>query len=212
MDKVTAIDSYGDTGSSVYPDWALNAGGMVSASSPYQSTEFFSSFIEPRGSITTVQLDLVGYTGTIKAQAAENYQSIWYNVTPSTQYLNSTKTIYINVVGWHPLLRLCFNNSVYTTGLDSQAFGTPAQANATVVNGVVTGITLLNPGTGYLAPPLVEFAGEGAGATATATIADGAITGFTLISGGSGYRPAPPTMQTAQVIISTGYVHHLLYR
>jgi len=212
MDRVTALDSYGGTGRSVYPDWALNAGGQLNSSSPYQSTEFYSSFIEPRGSITTVQLDLVGYTGTIKAQAAENYQSIWYNVTESTQYLNSTETIYINIIGWHPLLRLCFNNSVYTTGLNVQAFGTPATANATVVNGVVTGITLLNPGTGYLAAPLIEFAGEGAGAVATATIANGSITGFNLISGGSGYRPAPPTMQSAQVIISTGHVVNLLYR
>jgi hypothetical protein len=31
--------------------------------------------------------DLDGYTGTIKAQAAENYQSIFYNVTESTTYL-----------------------------------------------------------------------------------------------------------------------------
>jgi hypothetical protein len=211
-DKVTAIGSYGGTGSSVHPDWAFNAGGLLDASSPYQSTEFYSSFIEPRSSVTTVQLDLTGYTGTIKAQAAENYQSNWYNVTESTQYLNSTETIYINIVGWHPLLRVCFNNSVYTTGFYQRAVGTPATATAVVVAGAVTGVTLLSGGTGYLAAPLVEFAGEGAGAAATATISNGSVTGFTLVSGGSGYRPAPPTMQTAQVIISTGHVSNLLYR
>ena len=210
--KAVAIGSYGGTSSSIYPDWALNAGGQINSSSPYQSTEFYSSFIEPRGSVTTIQLDLIGYTGTIKAQAAETYQSIWYNVTESTQYLNRTETIYINVIGWHPLLRLCFNNSIYTTGFDGMTMGTPAQANATVTDGVITGITLVSPGTGYLAPPLVEFAGEGAAAIATATIANNSVTGFNIIDGGSGYRPSPPSMQSAQVFISTGHVVNLLYR
>ena len=40
---------------------------------------------------------------TIKAQAAENYQSIFYNVSESTTYYNETRTIYMNIVGWHPI-------------------------------------------------------------------------------------------------------------
>ena len=83
---------YGESSASVYPDWALQAGNPINNYSPWQSTEYYSSFIEPRGSLTTIQLDLIGYTGTIKAQAAQNYQSIWYNVTESIQYLNVTDT------------------------------------------------------------------------------------------------------------------------
>lgn len=209
---ITAQNSYGGASSSTYPDWALQSGSAINNYSPYQSTEFFSSFIEPVGSVTTIQMDLVGYTGTIKAQAAENYQSIWYNVTDSTQYYNRTETIYMNVIGWHPLLRLCFNNSIYTTGTNGQVMGVPAQANATVQNGVVTSVAVTTPGQGYLAPPLIEFVGEGAGAVATAAVANGSLSTVTVVNGGSGYRPIPPTMLSVQVIVSTGHVVNLKYR
>ena len=65
----------------------------------FANTEFYSSFIEPTNAVTTIQMTLVGYTGTIKAQAAENYQSIFYNVSESTTYFNETRTIYMNIVG-----------------------------------------------------------------------------------------------------------------
>jgi hypothetical protein len=208
-------DSVGAAGASyaVYPDWALGPGNPINSYAPYQSTDFYSSHIEPRGPVTTIQMDLVGYTGTIKAQAAETYQSTWVNVTESTQYLNKTGTIYMNVIGWHPLLRLVFNNSVYTTGQNGQTLGYPAQAIATINSaGEVNAINVLNGGQGYLAPPLITILGDGAGATATATVVNGQVTGITITNGGSGYRPIPPTMQGALVVISTGQVINLMYR
>jgi hypothetical protein len=210
---LTAQNSYGGSSSSNYPDWALQGGSPINNYSPYQPTEFYSSFIEPTGPVTTIQMELINYTGTIKAQAAETYQSIFYNVTESTQYLNKTGIIHMNIIGWHPLLRLCFNNSVYTTAVNGQqVMGTPAQATATVLNGVITAIAVTIPGQGYQAPPRVDIVGEGAGAIATATIANSSVTGITVVNGGSGYRPVPPTMSAAQVIISTGYVVNLSYR
>jgi hypothetical protein len=211
---ITAQGSYGGTSSQQYPDWSLPNGGAVYGNfAPYQPTEFYSSFIEPRGPITTVQMDLVGYTGTIKAQAAENYQSRWYNISESVQYFNETKTIYWNLVGWHPIMRLCFNNSIYTTYLNPGMSGSPATATPIVSNGVITGINITNAGLGYLAPPLVEFAGEGAGATAVATLgAQGSVASISIVTGGSGYLPVPPTMQAAQVIITTGRVENIFYR
>jgi hypothetical protein len=210
---LTAQDSYGGASSTNYPDWALQGGSPINNYSPYQSTEFYSSYIEPKSAVTTIQFDLVGYTGTIKAQAAENYQSIFYNITESTQYLNKTGTVYMTIVGWHPLVRLCFNNSIYTTGENgTQVMGVPAQATANVEDGVVTGINVIYAGIGYQAPPLVQIVGDGAGATATATINEGVVSGITVVTGGSGYRPVPPTMKAAQVIISTGHVVNLKYR
>jgi hypothetical protein len=95
------------------PYWSGNPTGINSGLyNSWFNTEFFSSYIEPRGPVTTIQMDLVGYTGTLKVQAAENYQSIWYNVTESTTHFNEYRTIHLNVIGWYPLLRLCFNNSV----------------------------------------------------------------------------------------------------
>ena len=196
----------------LYPDWALNPGAPINTYSPIQSTEYYSSFIEPTGPVTTIQMDLVGYTGTIKAQAAQNYQSTWHDVSESFSYYNKTGTVYINVIGYHPLLRLGFNNSIYTTGLETPALGQPAQATITVANGVVQSISVSIAGAGYLAPPLVEILGDGAGATAVATIMDGSVSAINVVTGGSGYRPNPPTMIAATVVISTGRVENLLYR
>jgi hypothetical protein len=210
--------SWGQYPSSPY--WAGNPNGGNYWTS-FLNTEFFSSYIEPRNAVTTVQMTLDGYTGTIKAQAAPNYQSIWYNVTDSVTYYNRTGTIHMNILGWHPLLRIAFNNSIFAV---PDQPGAPALAYATTENGVVTSITVTNGGTGYLAPPKINIIGDGAGATAEATVSGGTVTGITVTNGGSGYwylpnagfgagiYPVNPQQTGAAVVISTGYVIDLKYR
>ena len=203
------------------PYWSGNPNGGTYFNSGWD-TEYFSSFIEPRGPVTTIQMTLIGYTGTIKIQAAENYQSIWYNVSESTTHLDETKTIYKTVVGWHPLLRLCFNNSVFAT---PNVPGVPAIAYAFCEDGVLTQIVVQNGGSGYLAPPKIEIIGNGAGAVAVAEInSDGVVTAINVTNGGSGYwpvpsagvntaaYPVPPQNQGALVLITTGFVVDLVYR
>jgi hypothetical protein len=216
---------YGGTAYGQYPGgvyWNGNPNGGSYWNS-YNNTEYFSSYIEPRGPVTTVQMDLIGYTGTIKAQWAENYQSLWYNITESTTYLNQTKTIYMNIIGWYPILRLAFNNSVFAS---PDQPGYPAIAVAYCVDGLVTSITVLDGGSGYLAPPKIDIVGDGAGAPAVATISDtGQVVGITVTNPGSGYWPLPSTpnpgaspspvpasQQGAIVVISTGFVVNLMYR
>jgi len=201
--------------------WAANANGQWYYTS-FINTEFYSSFIKPENYVTTVQMDLIGYTGTIKAQWSQNYQSLWYNVTESHTYYNETKTIYMNIIGWYPLLRLCFNNSVIAT---PKPPGITALAYAICNQGVVTDIVVTNGGYGYLAPPNIAILGNGSGAAAQATInGDGVVTGINVINGGSGYwpipagginpnaYPVPAANQGAFPIISTGFVTNLLYR
>jgi hypothetical protein len=208
-----------------YPGWAGNwyyGGNGSNFFNNYQNTESYSSFIQPRNYVTTIQLDLIGYTGTIKAQWAQNYESIWYNITESTTYLNKTGTIYINVLGWYPLLRLCFNNSIFST---PNPPGVPASAYAVCTDGVLTDMVLQNGGSGYLAPPKVDILGNGSGAIVTANIGEnGTVTGFNILKGGTGYwpipsggvnpsaYPVPPASQGAFPIISTGYATNILYR
>ena len=207
----TAQNQYGAASPGDYPDWSLQAnfpGGY--SQNPFQNLEYYTSFIEPTSPVTTIQMDLVGYTGTIKAQAAKNYQSIWYNATDSINYSNHTGTIYMNVIGWHPLLRVAFNNSIFTS-YDQPS--SPAQASVATVDGVITGITVTNPGLGYMAPPLVTIVGTGAGARAVANLGgQGTVSSIDVLDGGSGYRPSPPTMYAAVAIINTGYAINLLYR
>jgi hypothetical protein len=184
-----------------WPDWALTP-QPVNYTHP---TEYYSSEIPTNGaSLTTIKMDLTHYTGTIKAQAAEDYQAPFYDVTDSTQYYDVTETIYLNVVGFHPLIRVAFNTS--------QGYG--ATATATVVDGVVTGITVTNAGQNYVAAPNVIIVGNGAGARAVGSVgADGQIGPITVVDGGSGYLPITfgnPLM--ANVVINNGTVTNLMYR
>jgi len=221
--KLAAQASFDGTAWGSYPAnpyWAGNPNGGNYWNS-FLNTEFYSSFIEPANAVTTVQMTLVGYTGTIKAQAAENYQSIFYNVTESVTYYNYTGTIHMNIVGWYPLLRMCFNNSIFAV---PDQPGIPAIAYAVTEGGVVTGINVVNGGSGYLAPPKIDIIGDGAGATAEAIISGGSVVGIDVTNGGSGYwylpnagmgaglYPNNPQQTGAAVVISTGFVVDLLYR
>jgi hypothetical protein len=236
--KLSAQASVDGTDPANWPKWAGNpywtGNGDGTYWNAYTNTEFYTSFIEPRSALTTIQMDLDQYTGTIKAQWAENYQSLWHNITESTTYYNETKTISMNVEGWYPLLRLCFNSSIFSTPTPP---GIPAVAYAVCNNGVLTAITVTNGGAGYLAPPKISILGDGAGATARAVMSQtypadhpqagmgyGTVQSIEVLTGGSGYwpipsgginptaYPVPPANQGAFVAISTGYVENILYR
>jgi hypothetical protein len=149
-------------------------------------------------------MDLDHYTGTVKFQAADTYESVWYDVTESFEFFNETSTQYFNIVGFYNLIRAGFNNS--------QGFG--ASATAQVTDGVVTGITVNNNGQGYVAPPKVQILGNGSGAEAIVTsVGNGAIGGITVTNGGSGYLPIQyQGTIAATVLITTGYITNLQYR
>jgi len=185
-----------------WPDWAQYPQPQNSV----QRTEFYSSEIPTNGqSLTTIKMDMDHFTGTVKFQAAENYLSDWFDVTPSQTFLNETSTQYFNVVGFFPLIRAAFNNQ----------FGFGATATAQVSpEGVLTGIEIGNPGSGYIAPPRVQILGPGAGAVVEASVgADGAVAQFTVINGGSGYWPIQyQSSQRATVLIDNGTITNLQYR
>jgi hypothetical protein len=184
-----------------WPDWALTPQPVNTT----QLTEFYSSHIPTNGqSLTTVKMDLDHFTGTIKFQAAETYESVWYDVTESWEFYNETSTQYFNILGFHNLLRAAFNNS--------QGFG--ASATPTVVDGVITGITVNSKGQGYVAPPKVQILGNGAGAEAIVTsVGNGQIGAITVINGGSGYLPLQyQGTVCAQILITTGTITNLQYR
>lgn len=204
--ECTVPDMYGKnnyvgTAPTNWPDWALTP----QPQNAIQMTEFYSSYMPTNGSsLTTVKFDLVGYTGTVKVQAAQNYESVWYNVSETREYLNDTVTDYFNIVGFHPLLRLALNNSI----------GYGAQGNVQVTDGVVTGITITNAGYNYIAPPHIQILGNGSGAEATCTIGDNSqISGVTIVNGGSGYVPFQfQGSISATAIFTNGKIENVQYR
>jgi hypothetical protein len=204
--ECTVPDMYGKnnyvgTAPSNWPDWANNP----QPQNAIQMTEFYSSYMPTNGSsLTTIKFDLVGYTGTVKVQAAQNYESVWYNVSETREYLSETVSDYFNIVGFHPLLRLALNNSI----------GYGAQGNVQVTDGVVTGITITNAGYNYIAPPLIQILGNGSGAEATCTIGDNSqISGVTIVNGGSGYVPFQfQGSVSATAVFTNGKVENVQYR
>lgn len=201
---INGKNAWPQPGPQSWPDWALTPQPM---SMNYLS-EYYSSHMPTNGaSLTTIKYDLLHYTGTLKVQGAQDYEGIWYDVTENRNYYDETGSDYINVVGFHPLLRLALNNSL----------GYGASANATVIDGVVTSIAVINPGTGYLAAPCVQVLGNGAGAEAIATgiTSSGGVAGITVTNGGSGYTPlnyGGTEQQAVTVLITTGFVTNIFYR
>lgn len=184
-----------------WPDWALNPQPLNST----QQTEFYSSHMTTNGSsLTTVKMDLVHYTGTLKLQGAQDYEAEWYNVTESREYLDATESVYFNAVGYHPLLRIALNTSI----------GYGATATANVVDGVVQSISLNNYGNFYVAAPYVQILGYGSGATAVATVSpNGTVATITVTNGGSGYLPLQFQGSTAAtVVLTNGIVENIQYR
>ena len=184
-----------------WPDWALYPQPVNTT----QLTEFFSSHIPTNGqSLTTVKMDLDHFTGTVKFQAADTYESVWYDVTSSWQYYDETSTQYYNVVGFYPLIRAAFNNSQ----------GSQAQATAVVTNGVITAINVTNGGQGYVAPPKVQILGDGAGAEAIVTsVGNGQIGAITVTNGGSGYLPIQfGSSVSATAVFTNGKIENVQYR
>ena len=185
-----------------WPDWAQQPQPVNTT----QLTEFYSSFIDSsQQNLTTVKMDMDHYTGTVKFQAAQDYESVWYDVTASFDFFDETSTQYFNIVGFFPLIRAAFNNS--------QGYGGQATAQVTP-EGVVTGISVTNTGSGYVAAPKVQILGNGSGAEAIATIGvDGQIATITVTNGGSGYLPIQwQGTQQATVLITTGTITNLQYR
>jgi hypothetical protein len=204
--ECTVPDMYGKnnfvgTAPTQFPDWALTPQPQNSI----QMTEFYSSYMPTNGSsFTTVKFDLVGYTGTVKVQAAQNYESVWYNVSETREYSGETVSDYFNIVGFHPLLRLALNNSI--------GFG--ASGNVQVTDGVVTGISITNPGYNYVGPPYIQILGNGSGAEAVCTISNaGVIAGVTITNGGSGYVPIQfQGSIAATAIFTNGKIENVQYR
>ena len=74
------------------------------------------------------------------------------------------------------------------TVADQLSFSAPL--GRVLTPGKITGVTVTNPGSGYVSPPAVTFS-AGSGAVVTPTAGDGKVTFVKVLSGGSGYVTAP---------------------
>ena len=76
--------------------------------------------------------------------------------------------------------------------------GVQATATATVVNGFLVSVTVVNGGSGYTAVPTVTITDPtGSGAVATATVSGGVVTSVKVQDTGDGYSASPTVTITA---------------
>jgi hypothetical protein len=207
--QLTIPDIYGPqeysyyVGSQRMPDWAR------SRTFPYKGREIerYTSHVPTNSQgLTTFRLSLLHFTGTIKAQAADNYQSNWYDVGPVYEYFDQNEPVLINVQGYYPLIRLAINQ--FSGNINNR----PATAQAVVVDGIIVSVTITDSGEGYVAAPNVTVSGYGAGAVLEAEINNGRVSAINVINGGQGYILDPGTNMAAHVNINTGFITDIVYR
>jgi hypothetical protein len=186
-----------------WPDWARDQPPSFQNINPIQYT---SQVPTNNNSLTTFRLKFDHFTGNINAQAAENYQSEWYDVGPMYTFQDQTAPVFLHVEGFHPLLRLAINQ------YGGNSITQQATANAVIENGVITAITVTNGGSGYVAAPNITIVGTGAGAVAESEIVNGSVTAITVINGGQGYIPTPTNTVGAYVNINTGFITEITVR
>ena len=137
-----------------------------------------------------IQLISDGIPGSIAVEGgtAVNYYFTGDNVSAAswtaadtigniTVNVNSGSTLNLRAYALHDITTL--------------ATRTTATATATISNGVVTGYTMTNVGSGYTSAPAVTMSGgfvTPVQATATTTVSNGVVTGFTITNPGAGYK------------------------
>lgn len=171
---------------------------------PPQRAQYYSSEIQSPNYMTTFQLNLDVYTGTIKFQGIQDNETEWTDASYSYEYAAESGWKVYTVTGNYDRLRVAFDNRQ----------GSGAVGNVTVSDaGVVTGVTVTASGSNYQAPPRVRIVGNGSGATATSTLTGNGVSSITVTNGGSGYTPLDigGTVR-ANVIIDAGAVIEILYR
>ncbi len=94
-----------------------------------------------------------------------------------------------------------------TTGTGSISISAPvATATATISNGSITNITVINGGSNYTTAPTVHFNEmEDDGVVATAHISNGIVTSVDVSNGGSGFTTAPRVRFNGSYGFSTSY-------
>ncbi len=113
------------------------------------------------------------------------------SATPTVSTASGVASVIINQGGMGYSSLTAITNATGTASVSAQ-FAVQGS------NGVITGVTVLNPGLGYTAPPALTVTdlasgAVGTGALITAVMEAGQISSVTVNTGGSGYS-SPPTL------------------
>jgi len=185
--------------------------------------------VSSAGAVTTISsVPGTFYNGgqlPIAQQSGSQFLLIGNNLTSNSYWIWDGAVLYASgTLGPYQLGGIVNGGSGYTSSPSISAFGgsgSGAAFTASIANGSIVSISVINPGTGYLPGEVVQLAftggGSDAGAVLQAVLSGGAVDHLNLISGGSGYTSAPAVAitggggsgATAVATISGGAVNGL---
>lgn len=112
LDEPVFVDAYADARGtvdivdSVFPAFRPSQLLTIPDQAP-EGEVYYTSTLETTGrSLTTMQIDPQGFTGNIQAQGATTTDDEWYDVGDALALTGSNTRTYLNVQGFHPLIRL----------------------------------------------------------------------------------------------------------
>lgn len=173
------------------PGWGYVAGPAVTFSSPPAGTPAEAEAVVSGGAVTGFVITQVG-SGYSEAPAVT--LGSHHSAASATASLNISLNVR-SITVTAPGAGYFTAPTVTLSAPDLHALlgGEQATAEATIANGIITGITVLNDGFGYASPPTVTISDPppGTQATAEAQLTGGVVTGVTITDPGSGYMTTP---------------------
>ncbi len=145
--------------------------------------------IDDTGKLSEIRIDETGSSYRFDYPPAIGIDSESGNAAAAKALINGVKNLQLigGGIGYSST-----NPPIVNVESPTQLGSTPAKITATVTNGSVTSLTLLDSGSGYTSVPRITFTQPGGATLGAVTIVDGSISGgIEVVSGGQGYTTAP---------------------
>ena len=150
---------------------------------------------------TTHTFDMIYIAGGAST-ACQAQNNVISNIDDTSTQNNPWDGIYISAGN----VNVTGNTIGATTGTGSIKITTPVPTAVPVVSGgVITGVNVIDGGSGYTTPPVVTFSAPGSGAIATANLTAGVVTSITVSAGGTGYTTPSVIFDGQNVYYSTSH-------
>ena len=151
----------------------------------------------PSGTVTPISsIPNTFYIGTqlpVCSQWGTLYLLIANNITPNSYWIWDGSILY-SPGGLGPGITITDGGSGYSSAPSITAYGGEGSgvvATATLSDGAVVDVNIVNPGMGYLPGDIIQFAFSGGGSDNSAiletVLVTGTIAGLQIVAGGSGY-------------------------
>jgi len=108
VDDDASARGYCDIVDSVYPDFVSS--NTITVPAQAGNAPVYTSTFQTETDMLTLSIRPSNFTGNIQVQGATNdTDDLWYNINDAVSFVDSNTTVGLNVVGYHPYVRLAIN-------------------------------------------------------------------------------------------------------